>query len=224
MNILITGTSRGIGKALTEEFAGKDHKVFAVTRGRGSEASGSDRVQVVQFDWQDYDGLAETLKTHLGDQRIDIVINNAGLLLKADMLETKQTDLIDMYKVNALYPLYLTRTLIQADLFAPGAHVINISSMAGYQGASKYPGLGGYSMSKAALVALTECMTAEWGDYIRANCLCLGAVNTEMLKEAFPGYVSEVTDEKMASFIYDFAISASGIMSGKVLPVANSDP
>src|SRR5665647_2552069 len=74
-------------------------------------------------------------------------------------------------------------------LMPSGSHIVNISSMGGYQGSSKYRGLSYYSASKAALACLTECLALEFNRFrISVNCLALGSVQTEMLDEAFPGY------------------------------------
>lgn len=225
MIFLITGTSKGIGNALVKYCGQKGHTIVAVSRGdQTTIEQKAEGLYKVCFDWNDFDGLSQKLALQLKSRTIDVVINNAGILTKAHLFDVSSDELEQMYRVNAGYPLYMTRSLLKHELLSVHAHVINISSMGGFQGASKYPGLGGYSMSKAALVALTECMAAEWGDKITANCLCLGAVNTEMLRAAFPDYISEVSDENMASLIHDFALSARGIMSGKVIPVANSNP
>ena len=105
------------------------------------------------------------------------------------------------------------------------AHVVNIGSMGGFQGSSKFPGLAAYSSAKGALAILTECLAEEWkNDGISVNCLCLGAVNTEMLASAFPGYKAPLDAVEMAEFIADFAVKAQRFMNGKIIPVALSDP
>ena len=105
------------------------------------------------------------------------------------------------------------------------AHVVIIGSMGGLQGSKKFPGLSAYSAAKGALAILTECLAEEWKQVgISVNCLCLGAVNTEMLDEAFPGYKAPVNAADMARFIGDFALSAHDFMNGRILPVALSDP
>src|SRR5690606_32938143 len=82
-----------------------------------------------------------------------------------------------------------------------GGHIVNISSMGGFQGASKFPGLSIYSSSKAAVAGFTECLAEELKDEnIQVNCLALGAVQTEMLSEAFPDYQAPMGPEKMAEF------------------------
>jgi len=82
-----------------------------------------------------------------------------------------------------------------------------------------------YAASKGALAILTECMAEELkGRNIKANCLALGAVQTEMLAEAFPGYEAPVKPNEMASFIKNFALNGHHVYNGKILPVSLSTP
>jgi len=105
------------------------------------------------------------------------------------------------------------------------AHIVNISSIGGFQGSMKFPGLSAYSTSKAALCSFTELFAEEYKDTdIKTNCLCLGAVQTEMLEEAFPGYEAPVSAEKMADYIVNFALTADQWMNGKIIPVSLSTP
>ena len=104
-------------------------------------------------------------------------------------------------------------------------HIINIGSMGGFQGSSKFKGLSAYSSSKAALACLSECLAAELSEFnIACNCLCLGAVNTEMLKTAFPGYQAPLNSLEMAQFIFNFSTSGNLFFNGQVIPVALNNP
>jgi NAD(P)-dependent dehydrogenase (short-subunit alcohol dehydrogenase family) len=89
----------------------------------------------------------------------------------------------------------------------------------------KFAGLSAYSPSKAALCSLTELLAEEFKETgISINCLCLGAVQTEMLEEAFPGYQAPHSANEMASFIKDFTIHQGAYFKGKILPVSISTP
>jgi NAD(P)-dependent dehydrogenase (short-subunit alcohol dehydrogenase family) len=97
--------------------------------------------------------------------------------------------------------------------------------MGGFQGTVKFAGLTAYSTSKAALCSFTELFAEEYKEStIKMNCLCLGAAQTEMLEEAFPGYQAPVSAEKMAEFIADFALKGHQWMNGKIIPVSLSTP
>jgi NAD(P)-dependent dehydrogenase (short-subunit alcohol dehydrogenase family) len=120
-----------------------------------------------------------------------------------------------------------TASLIRAlvPMMPEGSHIVNISSMGGFQSSSKYKGLSYYSASKAALACLTECLANEFKEYgIIINCLALGAVQTEMLDEAFPGYKAPVNAVEMAEYISGFVLTGNKFFNGKILPVAIGNP
>lgn len=168
--------------------------------------------------------LCDKISKRFGGEEVDVVINNAASIVVKSLDDMKEQDFIDQYRTNAILPFTFIRTLLNADILRLGAHVVNIGSMAGFQGSDKFPGLGAYSASKSALACLTESMAAEWSNRVNVNCLCLGAVNTEMLKQAFPSYVSEINGVEMARFICGFAENAHGIVNGQVIPVKKDDP
>jgi short-subunit dehydrogenase len=111
------------------------------------------------------------------------------------------------------------------NLFSKDAHIVNISSMGGFQGSVKFAGLSAYSTSKAAICSFTELFSEEFKNTeLAMNCLCLGAVQTEMLEEAFPGYKAPTSAQEMAEFITDFALNGNRYFKGKILPVSLSTP
>ena len=104
-------------------------------------------------------------------------------------------------------------------------HVVTVSSMGGVQGSMKFPGLSAYSSSKGAVITLTELLAEEYKETGPSfNVLALGAVQTEMLEEAFPGYKAPVTALEMATYIKDFALTGQKLYNGKLLQVSNSTP
>jgi NAD(P)-dependent dehydrogenase (short-subunit alcohol dehydrogenase family) len=110
-------------------------------------------------------------------------------------------------------------------MFNNPSHIVNISSMGGFQGSAKFPGLSAYSVSKGALSILTEALSTEFASKdIRVNALCLGAVQTEMFEEAFPGFKAPLSAEEMGHYIADFALTAHRFYNGKILPVSLEDP
>lgn len=97
--------------------------------------------------------------------------------------------------------------------------------MGGVQGSVKFPGLAAYSSSKAAVINLTELLAEEYKDSgISFNVLALGAVQTEMLEEAFPGYKASISAVEMANYIFDFSLNGQKYYNGKLLQVSNSTP
>ncbi|HNR42392.1 MAG TPA: SDR family oxidoreductase, partial [Bacteroidales bacterium] len=155
--------------------------------------------------------------------RIDILINCAGSLTVKDFMDITDSEARMMMEINFFGPAALIKLVVP--LMGEGSHIVNISSMGGFQGSSKYRGLSYYSASKASIACLTECLASELsGSGISVNCLALGAVQTEMFGTAFPGMNAPVMPEQMAGFIAYFAVSGNKFFNGKILPVAIADP
>ena len=161
----------------------------------------------------DVDMLCRSVTTAVGN--IDILINNAGLLINKNFQDTSLDDFTNVYNTN----VFGVARLIQICLpfMKKNGQVINISSIGGVQGSVKFPGLSAYSSSKGALITLTEMLAEEYKELkINFNVLALGAVQTEMLEEAFPGYKAPVSAKEMADYIYDFSTKGSKIINGKI--------
>ena len=228
MNIVITGCSRGIGLELVKLFS-KQHNVYCLTRNIDpiekykNEVGDSGRINFLQFDFESFNTVE--LKTFLTiDNGIDVLINNAGYLVNETFSQISESNLRKMYEVNLLGPFRLIQNVIPF-LREDNSNVINIGSMGGVQGSVKFPGLSAYSSSKGGLSILTECLAEEYKESnIKFNCLALGAVQTEMLNEAFPGYEASVSAIEMAQYIYSFALNGSRFINGKVISVSNSTP
>ena len=227
-NIVITGASKGIGFETVLTLANQGHTVIATARSLDKlnalpVKSAAGRIIPVAADLSSETGISPILEEAWKLPRVDVLINNAGTLINKPFMDTSLKDWNYLLEVNLLSAVRLVKAL--KPNFGEGSHIVNISSMGGFQGSEKFPGLAAYSTSKGALSILTECLSAEFsGDGIAVNCLCLGAVQTEMLSEAFPGYEAPVQPEEMAAFISDFAINAHKYMNGRVLPVALNNP
>jgi len=233
MNIVISGASRGIGYELVKILASDEkNRVVAISRNMKSlhvlkeEISQSnENTQLFPIEFDLADGDYAELKTRLDQimNSVDLLINNAGLLMNKPLTELSSDDFDAMYKVNTRAVFMLSKLLLPK--MSTGGQIVNLSSMGGFQGSEKFPGLSLYSATKGAVAILTEAMAAEWSSKgITVNCLCPGAVDTEMLKSAFPGYKAPVTPTQMAQYIVNFAQTAPGIMNGRIIPVTMSDP
>jgi NAD(P)-dependent dehydrogenase (short-subunit alcohol dehydrogenase family) len=219
-HVLITGTSRGIGRALVEQFLAAGDRVWAVSRQAPATFDNPERLE-----WLQMDPLAAAFeeKLKLEAPRFDIVVHNAGTLISKPFAEMKLGDLEEMYAVNVFLPYQLTQRLLP--YLNKGAHSIYISSVGGINGTQKFPGLSGYSSSKAALACLAECLQAEFQETSWSfNSLALGAAQTEMLNQAFPGYKAPLSASEMAGFIFRFARNEGGVVKGKSLLVSSSNP
>ncbi|MBL7933330.1 MAG: SDR family oxidoreductase, partial [Bacteroidia bacterium] len=134
-------------------------------------------------------------------------------------------ELTSVYQTNVFAPFILTQKLVPLMGRKSKAHIVNISSMGGVQGSSKFPGLSAYSSSKTALCGLTECLAEELKtNNISVNCLAIGSVQTEMLAKAFPGYKAPLSAKQMAEFISDFALNGHKYFNGKIIPVSSTTP
>lgn len=232
MNIVVTGASRGIGSALVKALnSNPEHHIFAVSRDQlrldalKSECPFPDQVEVFAQDLSQHSEDAPFLRRIQETEGIDLLINNAGVLLNKPFLELSDEEWKTIFEVNLFSAARLIRMLLPKLQQSKSAHVVNIGSMGGAENSAKFPGLSAYSASKAALANLTQCLAEELKDTgIHFNCLNLGAVNTEMLAEAFPGYTAPVSAAEMADFIADFATRHGRLMNGKIIQVSSSTP
>ncbi len=221
-NIIITGVSRGIGLELVKALS-KKHQILAISR-NVKPVERIENVKALALDLTQSNSLKKAVSYVENNwQGVDIIIHNAGKLINKPFKETTSNDFFDVYQVNVFAVAELTRLMLPH--LNKGSHVLTISSMGGIQGSSKFPGLSAYSSSKGAVITLTELLAEEYKEEgIAFNALALGAVQTEMLQEAFPGYKAPTTADSMAAYIADFALFGNKYFNGKVLPVANSTP
>jgi NAD(P)-dependent dehydrogenase (short-subunit alcohol dehydrogenase family) len=234
MNIIITGASSGVGfEAVIELILSGNNKVIALARSQDKLerlleiAHGLNpdcQLFALNFDivHDDYEGLQQFIAANF-DNRVDVLINNAGMLINKPFTQLLETDFVEMLQSNFIGHVRMIQALLP--LMPAGSHILNIGSMGGFQGSAKFPGLTAYSASKAALHTLTECLAQELTEQdIKVNCLALGSAQTEMLEKAFPGYQSPVMAFEMGKYVADFALTGHKFFNGKVLPVAATTP
>lgn len=234
MNIIITGASSGVGfEAALELARTAEHTVVAIARSAeklqrlfqiAKDLNPESKLIPAQFDIVkgDYEqGLIPFLQQKIG--QVHVLINNAGVLINKPFEQQNEDDWYTMFEANVLGHAHMIRHILP--LLETPSHIVNIGSMGGYQGSSKFPGLSSYSSAKAGLHTLTECLAEELKDRnIKVNCLALGSAQTEMLELAFPGYESPVMAFEMGKYIADFALGGHAFFNGKILPVALSTP
>lgn len=234
MNIVITGASKGIGKETAKLFASNpENTVIAIARDKMLLQDLKDQCAIIQpsnklitvcFDLKsEFNKYENKLKSIILDHidRVDILLNNAGYLVNKNFLEMDEQDIHEVFNVNVVGVINLTRLLVPYMGGLAQSHIVNIGSMGGFQGSKKFPGLSIYSASKGAISILSECLAEEFSDKnIVVNCLALGSVNTEMLNKAFPGYHAAIETEQMASYIVNFCLKEVFFINGKVIPVS----
>lgn len=227
-HIIITGASRGIGIETAKSLAKKKIHVTAIARSQNKLSQLAKEfptfIHPLTLDITSQ-GSTSLIEEHIHQLGVnpDGIIHNAGLLINKQFSELTDADWSNQLQVNLMAPIKLTRDLLH--LLKKHSHILNIGSMGGFQGSDKFPGLTGYSVTKGALSVLTECLSKELSlQQIQVNCLCLGAVQTEMLEEAFPGLKAPVSPQQMGNYIADFVLHGNQFYNGKILPVALNNP
>jgi 3-oxoacyl-[acyl-carrier protein] reductase len=235
MNIVITGASKGIGQYAVQAFAKLGAvKIIGISRNYKQLCQLKDlcsSLSMVEFIPLAYDlqqilvnepQLPGYIKQHVS--RIDILVNNAGTLINKPFDQISPEEIMRTFEVNYMAPALLIKNLLP-QLKLGQAHIINICSIGGIQGSVKFSGLSHYSASKSALAVLTECLAQEYKkDNLTFNALAIGAVQTDMLAEAFPNYKAPVSPEQMGEFIANFAFNGKEFFNGKIIPVSLSTP
>ena len=233
MNIVITGCSQGIGREIALLFGKeRDNKIVGITRNKKAldeivRILSPEIFKGIQYDinsiFNNSQPLLNDIKKHFNV--VDILINNAGRLVNKKFIDSEIEEGRSTFETNFFAPSELIRLLVPLMGVKNRSHIVNIASMAGFQGSEKYLGLSWYSASKAALACLTECLSVELHDYnIAVNCLALGSVQTEMLSNAFPDYKAPLAASEMAEYIVNFANTGQKVFNGKIIPVALSNP
>jgi len=223
--VIITGTSRGIGYELVQLFTDAGYQVLALSRNSVPISSIQlDGCTILPFDitdLKDITKVSDFIKKNW--KEVDILINNSGRLINKPFNQTSISEFKKVYDVNVFGAAALTQAILP--FMKKDGHVVNISSMGGIQGSVKFPGLSAYSSSKGALITLTEMLAEEYKETGPSfNVLALGAVQTEMLKEAFPRFNATTAAEEMAQYIMDFSLTGNKMYNGKILQVSNSTP
>jgi len=224
-NIIITGTSRGIGYELVSLFANAGHNVLALSRNNvpisGLGASNCYCFPCDITDEKDIKKAVNFVKENW--KHVDILINNSGVLVNKPFKKTSIDDFKDIFDVNVFGAVALTQAVLP--FMKKEGHVVNISSMGGVQGSVKFAGLSAYSSSKGALITLTEILAEEYKETGPSfNVLALGAVQTEMLEEAFPGFKAPINASEMAKYITEFSLNGNKFYNGKLLQISSTTP
>lgn len=223
-NIIITGTSSGIGLELAKFFIKSKHNVLAISRNNSDLRSLNLKgLYAVDFDITNYERYNSLNKYLKNFENVDVLINNAGLLVNKPFEDTSLEDFKKVYSTNVFSVAMLTKFLIKR--MNNRSNVVNISSIGGVEGTLKFPGLAAYSSSKGALNILTEMLAEEYKEQgIHFNSLALGSVQTKMLNKAFPGFKASTSAQDMAKYIYDFSMEGYKLINGKVISISSTTP
>ena len=231
MIIVITGAGKGIGYATALQLAAdKNNTVIAIARKAESLAKlkteSNSAVQTITFDFKNYKDISTVLIPEIKKitKQVDVLINNAGVLVKKNITELTASDIEESFSVNVFSHMLLIKELIPM-MEGRQSHIVNIASMGGIQGSVKFPGLSAYSATKAALVNLSEVLAVELKEKnISVNSIAFGSVQTEMFGEAFPNIKAGLSVNDAAKYLTDFCLNGQKYFNGKVLQVSSSTP
>ncbi|MGO1502771.1 MAG: SDR family oxidoreductase [Marinobacter sp.] len=209
--VIITGASSGLGEATARRLADRGAKLFLAARREDRLKSLADALTAkgAQVSWQVTDvtdrkqleSLAESAKKTFG--RIDVLINNAGLMPLAPLDALKVDEWEQMIDVNIKGVLYGIAAVLPAMREQHSGHVINLSSVAGHK---VFPGGAVYCATKYAVKALSEGLRMEAGDEIRSTNISPGAIATELTSTITDPNAAEAAEE-----LYKVAIDADAV-------------
>ena len=237
MNVLVTGGSRGIGEAISREFAKKGYNViinFKNSIDRAEElkeeleAEYGVSVMLAQADITDevsVENMIDEIITELGS--IDVLVNNAGIVIDREFEDRTLQDWKETLNVNLIAPFLLTKLVGSEMVKQEHGSIVNISSTNGIN--TYYPTSVDYDASKAGLISLTYDSAVQFAPYVWVNCVAPGWVNTEMNDEPPEDFVKSETErilvkrfaepEEIAKAVYFLASEDASFINGTVLKV-----
>lgn len=190
--VIVTGGSRGIGRAIVERFATENAKVISVginaDKGRAVAqeiARAGGHVEFMRADVAQRSQV-ENLVDQVLDRfaHIDVLVNNAAIHDSAPLWEETEALWERMFRVNVLGTVLPSQAVVRHMMERGGGAIVHMASKAGVVGE---PGHAAYSASKGAVISLTRAMAVELAPYsIRVNAVCPGPVMTDMLREVIP--------------------------------------
>ena len=221
--IIVTGASRGIGHEIVKIAEKKGHRVYSISRNIKALKDYSFKYPR-QVDLANEDSIDKFSSEVKNDGvKVDALINNAGAFLNKPFEKISKKEFEYIFQVNVFGLSSITRKVLP--IIDSKGHIVNITSMGGINGAAKFTGLSAYSSSKGAVNILTELLAEEYKEKGPSfNALAFGAVQTEMLEEAFPGLKAPISSEEIADFILDFSLQGQKYFNGKIIPVSSTTP
>jgi NAD(P)-dependent dehydrogenase (short-subunit alcohol dehydrogenase family) len=220
---IVTGASRGIGRAIAVRMAGAGARVGLMARSGdqlaalAAELGGPARAAWAVCDVSDsaqVNAAAAALRAALGPA--DILVNNAGIVVRAPAFTVDDATWRRMMAVNLDSVFYVSRAFAD-DLIGRCGRIINIASIAGRQGTAL---LASYCASKHGVVGLTRALAEELRSArVAVNAICPGSVDTDMLKEGHPGGTPNMTADDIARTAMFLAADAPSALTGSCIDV-----
>lgn len=184
---LVTGGSRGIGRAVVERLAGDGMDVVFFYRGNAEAAQGvvetvaaaGGRAEALQADVTDAAAVTQAVERVLESRgRIDLLVNNAGIVRDNLLAMLEDADIRAVLDTNVLGVFHVTRAVVPHMISKRAGKIVNLGSVAGDKGGR---GQSNYAASKGAIQAFTRAMAVELASRkITVNCVAPGVIDTEM--------------------------------------------
>ena len=201
-NVLVTGGTRGIGEAISREFAKKGYNLIinyvnsnekAQNLKQELEKEYNIKVLPIQTDISNEIAIKNMVDTAINEfGKIDVLVNNAGIVIDREFEDRTVEDWKKTLDINLIAPFVLTKLVGKEMMKQKSGAIINISSTNGIN--TYYPTSVDYDASKSGLISLTYDSAVQFAPYVRVNCVAPGWVNTEMNKELPEDFVKEETE------------------------------
>ncbi|MDQ3262490.1 MAG: SDR family oxidoreductase [Myxococcota bacterium] len=199
-NVVVTGASKGIGRAIAERFAASGHRVWALARSKDAldslAAAYPGRVVAMAVDIERVDAVLDACAQLRSEGPPDVLVNNAGVAVSAPLRKTSLEDYERLMAVNVRAPFLFCRELSEAMAERGSGRIINIASTAGLKG---FRYTSAYCASKHALVGMTRSLALELASrQVTVNAVCPGWTDTEMVTrsaETISRTTGKTTDE-----------------------------
>lgn len=234
---LITGGSRGIGKAISERFAKAGYDIIInykenISRAEETKNELEDKYKInvllIKSDLSNEQSIIDMVNEISNVYpRIDVLVNNAGIAIDKEFEDRTVKDWEDTLKVNLIAPFVLSRLIGNKMFEEKSGSIVNISSTNGIN--TFYPTSIDYDASKAGLINLTNNLAIQFAPYVRVNCVAPGWVNTEMNKSLGEDFLNEETQkilikrfaepEEIANVVYFLASEEASFVNSEVIKV-----
>jgi 3-oxoacyl-[acyl-carrier protein] reductase len=222
---VVTGASRGIGRATAVAFAKAGARVVGCARKAEGESFVDDlnadqraRCRLLSCDVRDagqVGRLRDQVEGEFGP--VDVLVNNAGIVARAALEELSEHTWNDVVASNLTGTFLVTRAFLPGMKARRGGRIINLSSVAGRAGT---PMLSAYCSAKHGVVGLTRSLAEELRDHgIAVNAICPGSVDTEMLGQGMPGATPKMTPADVAAVALFLATTAPSALTGACIDV-----
>ena len=203
MNAIITGSNRGIGKAMVEAFAAAGYNVWACARKATPEheawlndtaSHNGVWIKAIYFEMSDPESVNNGIKQILDEnETVDVLVNNAGISTVGLLSMSKVDDIRKLFEVNYFAMLQIIQKVSKKMARQKKGAIINMGSIAGIE---PQPGKIAYGSSKAAVMMMTKCLAKELGPMgIRVNSIAPGPIETEMIHQYNDEMLSKLASE-----------------------------